>query len=167
MFLIRDRTVSTVRRLPSKRRSLRFGCEAHLLTDVMERRPMTSPTKNDNGNKTLYWHRELPPFEAEGMGEHTVEATSSHVLGSLSHRDEQWARCHDELMAQTRDRLYQEVARLGGDYAHVLQELIDIRHNDATGEAWLHGRFTYMLFRRPTKDRDRARLGPDRERPPA
>jgi hypothetical protein len=128
---------------------------------------MTSPGKNDNGNKIIYWHRELPPFEAEAMGEHTVEATSSHVFGSLSHRDEQWARCHDELMAQTRDRLHQEVARLGGDYAHVLQELVDPRHDEATGEAWLHGRFTYMLFRRPTKDRDRAPLGPDRERPTA
>jgi hypothetical protein len=157
MSLTRDRTVSTVRRLPSKSRSVRFGCEAHSLTDVMERRPMTSPT--NNGNKIIYWHREMPPFEAEGMGEHTVEATSSHVLGSLSHRDEQWARCHDELMAQTRDRLGQEVARLGGDYAHVLQELIDTKHNDAIGEAWLHGRFTYMLFRRP-RGGDRARLSP-------
>jgi hypothetical protein len=107
----------------------------------MEHRPMT-PSRNDNGNKIIYWHRELPPFEAEAMGEHTVEATSSHVLGSLSHRDEQWAWCHDELMAQTRDRLCQEVARFGGDYAHVLQDLIDTRHNEATGEAWLHGRFT-------------------------
>jgi hypothetical protein len=169
MSLIRDRTVSTVRRLPSKSRSLRFGCEAHSLTDVMERRPMTSPTNNDNGNKIIYWHRELPPFEAEAMGEHTVEATSSHVLGSLSHRDEQWARCHDELMAQTRDRLYKEVARLGGDYAHVLQELIDTRHNEATGEAWLHGRFTYMLFRRPTGgDRATSSSSPkDSARPPA
>jgi hypothetical protein len=158
MSLICDRTVATVRRLPSKSRNLRFGCEAHSLTDVMERRPMTSPTNNDNGNKIIYWHRELPPFEAEAMGEHTVEATSSHVLGSLSHRDEQWARCHEELMAQTRDRLYKEVARLGGDYAHVLQELIDTRHNEATGETWLHGQFTYMLFRRPT----RARLSPIR-----
>jgi len=46
----------------------------------------------------------IAALEAEAMGEHTVEATSSHVLGSLSHRDEPWARCHDEVMAQMRDR---------------------------------------------------------------
>ena len=109
---------------------------------------MTSPG-SESGSGIIYWHRELPPVEAQAMGEHTVEATSGHMLGSLSHRDEQWTRCHDELMASTRQRLCQEVARLGGDYAHVLQELIDTRHNEATGEAWLHGRFTYMLFRVP------------------
>jgi hypothetical protein len=29
----------------------------------------------------------------------------------------------------------------------VLDESIDTRHNAATGEAWLQGRFTYMLYR--------------------
>src|SRR5262245_34802961 len=114
---------------------------------------MTSPSGNHNGNKIIYWHRDLPPLEAEAMGEHTLEATSNHVLGTLSHRDEQWNRCHNDLMTRTCDRLRQEVARLGGNYAHVLQELIDTRHNEATGEAWLHGQFTYMLFRRPPDGR--------------
>jgi hypothetical protein len=41
------------------------------------------------------------------------------------------------------------VTRLGGHYAHVLDESIDARRNDALGEAWLYGRFTYMLYRRP------------------
>ena len=108
---------------------------------------MTSLGGNDNGHKVIYWHRDLPPLDSEAMGEHTLEATSCHVFGTLSHRDEQWDRCHDDLMAQTRDRLQQEVTRLGGDFAHVLQESIDTRHNEAAGEAWLHGRFTYMLFR--------------------
>ncbi len=31
--------------------------------------------------------------------------------------------------------------------AHILSESIDTRHDDRTGEAWLHGRFTYMLYR--------------------
>jgi hypothetical protein len=51
-------------------------------------------------------------------------------------------------MSQVRDRLRQEVARLGGHYAHVLQESIDPRRDDVSGEAWLHGRFTYLLLRR-------------------
>ncbi|HXT23368.1 MAG TPA: hypothetical protein VN749_00920 [Candidatus Eisenbacteria bacterium] len=43
--------------------------------------------------------------------------------------------------------LEQEVARLGGSYAHVLNESVDSKHDDNSGEAWLHGRFTYMLYR--------------------
>jgi hypothetical protein len=97
--------------------------------------------------KIIFWHRDLPPFEAEPIGEHIVEATSTHVPGMLVHRDEVWVRCYGDLMAQARTRIKQEVARLGGHYAHVLDESIDSRHNDKIGEGWLHGRFTYMLYR--------------------
>jgi hypothetical protein len=97
----------------------------------------------------VYWHRELPPFDAELIGEHTVEATSSRVPGTLSHRDELWDRCHQELMATANARLAQEIVRLGGHYAHVLDEFIDSRHDEVAGEAWLHGRFSYTLYRRP------------------
>jgi hypothetical protein len=55
-------------------------------------------------------------------------------------------------MVQTRIRLEQEIERLGGDYAHVLGEVVDTRHDDAKGEAWLHGCFTYMLYRRSGDD---------------
>jgi hypothetical protein len=99
--------------------------------------------------KTLYWHRELPPSDAEVLGEHTVEATSGRVPGTLSHRDEIWDRCYEDLMAQTSQRLEQEIARLGGHYAHIVDESIDTRHDDSRGEAWLHGRFTYVLFQAP------------------
>jgi hypothetical protein len=99
--------------------------------------------------KVVYWHRELPPIDAEVLGEHTVEATSEHVTGSLDHGGELWNQCYESLMAQAHIRLAQEVARLGGDYAHVLDESIDGRRNDATGQAWLNGRFTYVLYRRP------------------
>ena len=37
-------------------------------------------------NKVVYWHRELPPLDAEVIGEHTLEATSMHVPGTLAHR---------------------------------------------------------------------------------
>jgi hypothetical protein len=101
-----------------------------------------------NNSKKIYWHHELPPFAADAIGEHTVEATSSHVPGTIAHRDELWTQCYEDLMAQARVRLNQEMIRLGGDYAHVLSESVDSKHDTVCGEAWLHGRFTYMLYRR-------------------
>ena len=109
---------------------------------MLEQNSIVAPS-----GQVVYWHRELPPLEAEAMGEHTIEATSRRVRGTFFHGDELWERCHDELMAYTRSRLEQEVLRLGGRCAHVLNESIDSRHDDATGEVWLHGRFTYMLYR--------------------
>ena len=99
----------------------------------------------------IYWHRELPPSEAEPMGEHTVEATSARVPSTLAHRDELWNRCYEDLMAQARARLEQEVVRLGGNDAHVLNESVDSRHDDTKDESWLHGCFTYMLYRQSDK----------------
>jgi len=100
--------------------------------------------------KVVYWHRELPPLTAEIVGEHTVEAVSGRVPGTITHRDELWDRCYRELMAYAEVRLAQEVDRLGGHYAHVHDESIDPRHDDVAGEAWLHGRFSYMLYRQPS-----------------
>jgi hypothetical protein len=107
---------------------------------------MTHPNTSSPSSPIVYWHRELPPLRAEVMGEHAVEATSGRVEGTIAHRDELWDRCHKELMDQALVRLEQEVARLNGHYAHVLEEVIDTRHDDATGETWLRGRFTYMLY---------------------
>jgi hypothetical protein len=107
---------------------------------------MSTPT----GNGTIYWHRELPPMDAEPMGEHTVEASSGRVLGTIDHRDDLWSGCYRQLMDGARARLEQEIARLGGDCAHVLDEEIDSRRDEASGEAWLRGRFTYVLYRRAT-----------------
>ena len=103
------------------------------------------------GDKAIYWHRDLPPRDAEVIGEHTLEAAGSRVPGTLAHRDELWDRCYEDLMAHTRARLEQEMDRLGGDCVHVLSESIDGRHDDATGEAWLYGRFTYVLCRRTSR----------------
>lgn len=97
----------------------------------------------------VFWHRELPPLDAELMAEHTIEAMSGRVAGTISHRDELWDRCYEELMSSATERLVQEVARLGGHYAHVHEESIDTRHDEAAGEMWLHGTFSYMLYRRP------------------
>jgi hypothetical protein len=48
-------------------------------------------------------------------------------------------------------RLQQEIVRLGGDCAHVLNEQIELRHDDHTGEVWLYGRFEYELYRRSAR----------------
>jgi hypothetical protein len=39
------------------------------------------------------------------------------------------------------------VRRLGGRCARILDERIEPKFDDAHGEAWLHGRYTYMLYR--------------------
>lgn len=110
---------------------------------------MSVDTTDGKPPKIVYWHRELPPLDAEMLSEHTVEATSSRVPGTIAHRDELWDRRYQELMAQAEHRMAQEVARLGGDFAHVHDEEIDTKRDDAAGEAWLHGRFSYMLYGRP------------------
>ena len=95
----------------------------------------------------IYWHRNLPPANAEPMGEHTLEATSPRVSGTLEHRNELWDRCYRELMAEAARRLEQEIERLHGDCAHVLAEHIEPRRDDRTGEAWMYGRFEFELHR--------------------
>jgi hypothetical protein len=101
----------------------------------------------ESNRKRIYWHRELPPLEAEMIGEHVLEATSSRILGSLDRHGDLWDRAYHELMENAHTRMKQELDRLGGRYAHVLDECVDSRRNDATGEAWLHGLFTYALYR--------------------
>jgi hypothetical protein len=98
--------------------------------------------------KVVYWHRELPPLGADPISEHVLEASSSRVPGTIAHRDDLWHVCYDDLMRQTRLRLEQEIARLRGDYAHVVDETIESSHDDIKGEAWLRGRFKYVLYRR-------------------
>lgn len=103
--------------------------------------------KTPGEEKRVYWHRELPPLSADIMGEHVLEATSSRVRGTLAHRDELWDQCYRDLLDNAQERFTQEIDRLGGRYAHVLDEHIDSRHDDIAGEAWLRGRFTYVLYR--------------------
>ena len=112
---------------------------------------MNAIADDGKDGKIVDWHRELPPLEADLVAEHTVEASSSRVPGTIAHRDELWDQCYRELMAAAEARLAQEVARLGGDFAHVHEEAIDPKHDDVAGEAWLHGRFRYMLYRRPRR----------------
>ena len=110
-------------------------------------------------HRIVYWHRSLPPLDAEPLSDHTIEAGSAHVSGTLAHRDELWDECYRDLMATTERRLAQEVARLGGQFAHVHDESIASVRNDTTGEAWLRGRFHYMLYRRASPGHDTAQRG--------
>jgi hypothetical protein len=100
----------------------------------------------ESASKTVYWHRDLPPIEAEPMSEHTLEASSSRIPATIAHRDELWDRCYEELMVNAENRLIQEVHGLGGRYAHVREEAIEPKRDDVAGEAWLHGRFSDMLY---------------------
>jgi hypothetical protein len=94
----------------------------------------------------IYWHRELPPLNAQPMGEHVLEASSERVPHMLVRSDELWDRCYESLMKEARKRLEQEIVRLGGACAHVLDESVESKHDGKTGEGWLHGQFTYMLY---------------------
>ena len=109
-------------------------------------------TASNSNDTCIYWHRDLPPLDAAMLGEHVLEATSNRLRGSLAQRGELWDRAYHELMENTCTRMKQEIARLGGHYAHVSDESIDSRHDDATGEAWLHGLFTYTLYRKGPRD---------------
>jgi hypothetical protein len=97
--------------------------------------------------KTVYWHRDLPPIDAQPMGEHTVEATSQRIPGTIARRDALWDECQRGLVAEVELRLAQEVVRLGGRCAHVLDERIDTKRDAVENETWLHGRYTYVLYR--------------------
>ena len=108
-----------------------------------------SRARDPGDRKVVYWHRELPPLHADPAGEYLVEATSMRVTGSLVHRGELWDQCYQDLMARLQQRVCQEVQRLGGDDAHVLDEAIDSRRDDCSGEVWLRGRLKYLLLRRP------------------
>ena len=63
--------------------------------------------------KVIFWHRDLPPLQADVAGDHVVEATSSHIKGTLARHDELWQQCQLDLMAQAEARLLEEIARLG------------------------------------------------------
>ncbi len=106
-----------------------------------------STIAHEDGRR-VFWHRDLPPIDTDIVGEYVLEATSERVQGSIAHRDELWDRCYRDLVARTEERFEQEIHRLDGDYAHVLDESIDTRHDPVTNEAWLRGRFTYVLYRR-------------------
>jgi hypothetical protein len=107
---------------------------------------------HERNGQIVFWHRELPPLHSEPVADHVIEATSPRVSRKLAYRDELWDRCYHQLLDRVCVRLEQEIRRLGGDYAHVLKERIEPRHDDRTGEAWMYGRFDYELYRRSSTE---------------
>src|SRR5262245_8818628 len=103
--------------------------------------------------KTLYWHRELPPVDAEIVGEHTVEASSGRVPGTISHREALCDHRYQALTPQNRRRTAQESARLAKDCARIIGASRAARNDDYRSEAWLCGRFTHALVQK-TQPRD-------------
>jgi hypothetical protein len=121
-------------------------------------------TEDKHPNDVVFWHRELPPLTVEAIGEHTVEANSARIAGTIAHHDELWSRCYAELMAAADARVRQEVVRLGGSLAHVHGEEIVPKRDARTNEAWLHGRFIFTLYRDNGPGPVRVRPAADRRR---
>ena len=97
----------------------------------------------------IYWRRELPPLSEQLEGEHEITADSERVHASWADRDTLWGRCYQDLMARARERIIQEVLRLGGSCAHVLDEAVTMKRDDRTEEFWLAGRFRYVMYVHP------------------
>ncbi|MFN0248737.1 MAG: hypothetical protein ACKV2T_17745 [Kofleriaceae bacterium] len=102
-------------------------------------------------SKIVYWRRELPPLSEQLEGEHEVTASSDKVHYSWDQRGRLWGRCYDSLMEHARERIIQEVVRLGGSCAHVLDEAITSRQDEVAGEFWLVGTFRYVMYVHPAE----------------
>jgi tetratricopeptide (TPR) repeat protein len=76
------------------------------------------------------------------------------LLAEALAADGQWdaAIPHYRAFVSARPRDAGACRRLGGQYAHVLHESIDTRHDEALREVWLHGQFTYVLYRQSTPE---------------
>lgn len=100
-------------------------------------------------SKIVYWRRELPPLSEQLEGEHEVTATSDRVHTTWSERDVSWGSCHESLMIHAADRITQEVQRLSGTCAHVLDESVVSHRDDATEEFWLVGTYRFTMYVHP------------------
>ncbi len=97
--------------------------------------------------KRIFWHGDLPPLEAEMLDEHWVVARSDAVKYRFDHKTELWAQCVDSLRVNLEHRLGQEIRRLGGDYAHILDERVVPKIDHESDTYCLEGRYDYVLFR--------------------
>ncbi|MCA9677973.1 MAG: hypothetical protein H6708_19380 [Kofleriaceae bacterium] len=100
-------------------------------------------------DRIVYWRRELPPLSEQLEGTHELEADSEHVPHGFADRDALWGRCYRSLVEVARARIIQEVERLGGSCAHVVDEQIAARTDDVAGEFWLRGTFRFVMYVHP------------------
>jgi len=99
--------------------------------------------------KRIYWHSDLPPLEDKIAGKYQVTAESDPIPLDYRHKDELRGRSEPSLALRLEDRLGQEIDRLGGHCAHILEEhitpVIDYHNNQYR----LRGTYTYVLFLAP------------------
>jgi hypothetical protein len=109
------------------------------------------PTRltEDSPRPRIYWHRDLPPLREEPAGEYIVEAESQPIPSGEASRRALWDQCHQNLIDHATDRLGQELSRLGGTSAHVVEADIREKRDPVAGTLKLLGRFTYVLYRAP------------------
>jgi hypothetical protein len=55
------------------------------------------------------------------------------------------------LQATAEDRIRQEVLRLGGSCAHVVDEQVTAKIDEASAMFWPAGRFRFVMYVHPTK----------------
>jgi len=96
----------------------------------------------------IYWHRDLPPLDADAVAEHTVDAVSDKADYHFDRRDELWHDCAPSLRAHLVERLEAELDRLGGAYAHVLEEDVTPHVDHANAQYWLIGKARYTIYKR-------------------
>jgi hypothetical protein len=99
-----------------------------------------------NHGQIVYWRRDLPPLSEQIEGEHEIEAESSQVHYDFGRRETMWATCYEVLQEQAAERIRQEVLRLGGTCAHVVDEAITAKTNDAEALFSLRGRFRFVMY---------------------
>jgi hypothetical protein len=110
----------------------------------------TSPWHDPSMSAVIYWRRELPPLSEQIEGEHEIEAESPHIHFDVGRRETMWGISYGPLMAEAERRMIQEVLRMGGSCAHVLEEVVTAKIDDASSIFWLRGRFRYVMYRHPT-----------------
>ena len=99
--------------------------------------------------QVVYWRQELPPLSEMLEGEHEIETESQHVHYSVGGREAMWSACYGLLQTATEERLRQELGRLGGSCAHIVDEQVTARTDDASAMFWLRGRYRFLMYRHP------------------
>lgn len=100
--------------------------------------------------QVVYWRQELPPLSELLEGEHEIEAESTHVHYAPGERPAMWSKCYETLQAVAETRVSQEIGRLGGSCAHIVDEQITAKTDDASAVFWLRGRYRFLMYRHPT-----------------
>ena len=99
--------------------------------------------------QVVYWRQDLPPLSEQLEGEHEIDAESPHVHYSFGDREAMWSQCYGLLQKRSEERVKQEVLRLGGSCAHIVEEQITTKTDDAAALSWLHGRFRFLMYTHP------------------